>query len=163
MIAGLGGWWKALDLALGPHLHVHEQIERRRSLAAIDSHRGKGLPEIVAAIAMVLFATEFDVDRLVAGAQQHVVTAGRSIADKGEHRSPSIAVEHIASASVDRAILGAGILHRQPLGRVGGVERPGIDNLLSKGVGEFHELPLLHENGPTVASPNYPLVCRSTH
>ena len=98
-IAWLGGGWKALDLALGPDLHVHEQIEWGRSLAAIDSHRGKGLPEVVAAITMILFATQFDVDRLVAGAQQHVVTAGRSIADKGEHWSPSIAVEHIAGAS----------------------------------------------------------------
>ena len=96
--------------------------------------------EIVGAVVVMALAAEKLVAPAVAGGEQGVVDAARSVFDQGQDRPPPVGDERVADRREDMPDRDAAVLHRHELAQIGGIERPGVDDLLARRVDYFDDL-----------------------
>lgn len=82
---------------------------------------------------------------------QRVVIALTGVLDPKEDGPGDAAVEAVAGLEVQFPVDGVVVGHGEVLGRVGGVERPEVDDLAAVGVGDFDGLVFFEEEGGAAA------------
>lgn len=152
MVTGLGVGRDTLHAAVLGDRHVHEQVQRRWRVGALNTVLGQRFMEIVGAIAVVFGAAQFLVDGRIAGAEQGVVAAWGSVFDHGQHGAAQIADQGHAGVEENLAVDRAGMFQRDALARVGEVDRPGVDYLVAVQVDDADGLTLAELYGGTPGS-----------
>ena len=95
---------------------------------------GDCLEEVIGAAGVAWRGAELLVALGVTGGDQRVVDAGAGVLGELEQWPATVAVERVAGARHELGEDRSRVLHRHVLGRVGGVERPGVDHLAAGGV-----------------------------
>jgi hypothetical protein len=114
-----------------------------------------GWKQIVGAIVVIALDAQEFVAVAVAGGDDGIVDARRSVLEDGQDRPALVGEHHVAHLRDDMADMGPRMLQRHELMEIGGVEGPGVDDLGTMGIDQLQHMTLRHMHGLAAPRRNF--------